>query len=498
MNAVFQSHCFALYGIYDYLCKKNVSRKQKKTVVYEKVRITDVAAEGKSLARIGDKVVFTTHVVPGDVVDLQVIRSRKRYEEARVVQFHQYSEERAVPFCSHFGLCGGCTWQNLPYALQLKYKRKQVVEQLERIGKLEMPEVLPALGSHHTIFYRNKLEYTFSNNRWLTGEEISSQISPEDRNVLGYHVPGRFDKVFRVEKCWLQQEPSDTIRNFLFKYAASHDYPFFDLREQKGFLRTLIIRTSTTGEVMVVLTFFSDDRIRREAVLGALKEQFPEITSIQYAINNKGNDTLLDQEIVLFYGSQYITEVMEGLRFSIGPKSFYQTNSLQSVELYRKVKEFATLSGDETLYDLYTGTGTIANYLAGSCKKVIGIEYVPEAIEDAAINSEINRITNTRFFAGDIRKIMTREFISLHGSPDVIITDPPRSGMHEEVVQSITDAAPLRIVYVSCNPATQARDLALMKQLYTVEKVQPVDMFPHTHHVENIVLLTRKRQGDFG
>jgi len=472
--------------------KKNVSRKQKKTVIYEKVLITDVAAEGKSLARIGDKVVFTTYAVPGDIVDLQVIRSRKRYEEARVVQYHQYSAERAAPFCSHFGLCGGCTWQNLPYTLQLEYKQKQVEEQLQRIGKLEMPEVLPILGSYQTTFYRNKLEYTFSNNRWLTGEEISGKISPDDRNALGYHVPGRFDKVFRVEKCWLQQEPSDSIRNFLFKLAVSHGYPFFDLKEQRGFLRTLIIRTSTAGEVMVVLSFFSDDRIRREAVLGALKEQFPEITSIQYAINNKGNDTLLDQEIVLFYGSQYITEVMEGLHFRIGPKSFYQTNSLQSVELYRKVKEFAALSGDETVYDLYTGTGTIASYLAGSCKKVIGIEYVPEAIEDAVLNSEINRITNTRFIAGDIRKIMTKEFISLYGSPDVIITDPPRSGMHEEVVQTIVDAAPLRIVYVSCNPATQARDLAFMKQFYRVEKVQPVDMFPHTHHVENIVLLIRQ------
>lgn len=469
-----------------------MSRKQKKPLLYEKAIITDVAAEGKSLARIGDKVVFTTHAVPGDIVDLQVIRSRKRYEEARVVKFHHYSTERATPFCSHFGLCGGCTWQNLPYNLQLQYKQKQVEEQLQRIGKLEIPEVLSILGSPYTTFYRNKLEFTFSNNRWLTSEEISKQISPEDKNVLGYHVPGRFDKVFQVEKCWLQPEPSDRIRNFLFKYAVSHEYPFFDLREQEGLLRTLVIRTTSAGEVMVVVSFFSDDRIRREAVLGALMEEFPEITSLQYAINHKGNDTLLDQEIILYYGSQYITEVMEGLRFRIGPKSFYQTNSHQCVELYRKVKEFASLTGEENVFDLYTGTGTIANYLAGSCKSVIGIEYVPEAIEDAVINSEINRITNTRFIAGDIRKIMTKEFISMHGSPDVVITDPPRSGMHEDVVQSTLEAAPLRIVYVSCNPATQARDLALMKQFYSVEKVQPVDMFPHTHHVENIVLLMRK------
>lgn len=453
--------------------------------------ITGIGAEGKSLARVGDKVVFTTYAVPGDVVDLQVTKKRKKYEEALVVRYKSYSENRAVAFCEHFGICGGCKWQNLPYSGQLHFKQKQVEDQLTRIGKLELPCLLPILGSPETVGYRNKLEFSFSNNRWKTLEEMTLSVPPE-ANGLGFHIPGMFDKIFHVNKCWLQPEPSNEIRNFLFKYALEHKLPFFDIRKQDGFLRTLTIRTSTNGEVMVIISFFREEKTLRETLLEELRERFPGITSLLYAINPKGNDTLTDREIFVWKGTSYITEEMEGLIFRIGPKSFFQTNSRQAFKLYAKVREFAALTGDETVYDLYTGTGTIAIFLARFCRKVIGIEYVSEAVEDARLNLETNRITNAEFYAGDIRQILNPQFFAEKGSPEVIVTDPPRSGMHEDVVKSILDANPARIVYVSCNPATQARDISLLSHAYRIEKVQPVDMFPHTHHVENIVLLLKK------
>jgi 23S rRNA (uracil1939-C5)-methyltransferase len=471
--------------------RKKVSRNRNKPF-YEQVTIIDIGAEGKSLAKVGEKVVFTTHAIPGDVVDLQVTVKKKRFEEARIVKYHHYSKDREKPFCLHFELCGGCKWQFLPYHLQLFYKQKQVEDQLKRIGKLEIPEIDPILGSAKTTFYRNKLEFTFSNNRWLTKEELE-QPGGLNKNGLGFHIPGMFDKVFQVEKCWLQPDPSNQIRNFIFDYAIRQKLSFFDLRAQTGFLRTLIVRTSSTGEVMVILTFYFEDKETREALLEGLLAAFPQISSLMYAINRKGNDTITDQEVLLFGGKDYIQEKMDGLWFKVGPKSFYQTNSEQASELYRLVKEFAGLTGKETVYDLYTGTGTIANYLARSCKKVVGIEYVPEAIDDARINSEINRITNTVFVAGDIKNVMDFQFRQIHGNPDVVITDPPRSGMHESVVKAILESDPAKIVYVSCNPATQARDLALMNASYAVVKVRPVDMFPHTHHVENVVLLRKKQ-----
>lgn len=459
----------------------------------QNLTISDIGAEGKSIARSNDMVVFTDFGIPGDIVDLQVTKKKKRYLEARIVKYHQLSALRTEPFCSHFGLCGGCKWQNLRYADQLHYKRKQVEDQLRRIGKTDLPEVAMILGSGKTTGYRNKLEFTFSSNRWLTAEELHSGEPVENRNALGFHIPGLFDKVFSVDHCWLQPEPSNRIRNFISGYAQQNGIPFFDIRKQEGLLRTLIIRTSTTGEVMVLLTFFREDRAMRENLLQAIKENFPEITSLMYVINPKGNDTIHDQEVILFSGKDHIWEEMENLRFKIGPKSFYQTNSEQAFQLYTTAREFAGLKGHETVYDLYTGTGTIANFIAGHCKKVIGIEYVPEAIEDAKYNSFINGIRNTSFFSGDMKNIISPNFFQEHGWPEVIVTDPPRAGMHEEVVKTIMAAAPEKIVYVSCNPATQARDILLMSDRYKVEKIQPVDMFPHTYHVENVVLLVKKQ-----
>lgn len=460
---------------------------------YEDVTITGIGSEGKSLARVGDKVIFTTHAVPGDIVDLQVTKKKKRYEEAYVVRIKHYSDQRAVPFCSHFGICGGCKWQNLPYQSQLIFKQKQVEDQLTRIGRLDIPEVLPIIGSADEIFYRNKLEFSFSNKRWVPWEEMKNGDPATPSCALGFHVPGLFDKVFSVTKCWLQPEPSNEIRNFLFRYATENQLDFFDIKDQTGFLRTLIIRTAGNGEVMVILNLFREETNNRKAMLEALSEAFPGITSLMYTINPKGNDTITDQHIEVYHGSAFITEEMGGLRFRIGPKSFYQTNSKQAFSLYAKVREFADLTGHEVVYDLYTGTGTIACFIARDCRKVIGIEYIAEAIEDAKVNSGINGIGNTRFFAGDIKDLLNRAFIEENGKPDVIITDPPRSGMHEDVVKSIVDALPQKIIYVSCNPATQARDISLMGPQYTISKIQPVDMFPHTHHVENIVLLVRKQ-----
>ncbi len=463
-----------------------------KKPLLENVEIKKIAAEGKSIAYIDEKILFVPNTVPGDIVDVQVTRKRKSFLEGFVVKTHKLSELRVEPFCPHFGICGGCKWQNLPYEMQLKFKQQEVIDNLERIGKVELQNISPILGSAQTTLYRNKLEFTFSSKRFLTREEIGQDTDIERTPALGFHVPGLFDKVVDIDTCYLQGGFSNEIRNFIKRYALEHGLKFFDIRNQEGFLRTLIIRTSSTGEIMVVLAFFHEDRENREALLDALRQQFPQISSLMYVINEKANDTLTDQEIIRYAGKDHIFAEMEGLKFKIGPKSFYQTNSEQAYNLYSRTRELAGLTGKETVYDLYTGTGTIANFVAGKAAKVIGIEYVPEAIEDAKINSELNSITNTVFYAGDMKDVLNDDFIAAHGHPDVIITDPPRAGMHPDVVATILKAAPDRIVYVSCNSATQARDLHLMDAQYKVMAVQSVDMFPHTHHVENIVLLHKR------
>jgi len=468
-----------------------MGRKKKEKPFLENIRITDVGAEGKAIARVDDMVVFTTHAVPGDLVDIQVTSKRKKYMEGRVTNIREYSPERQEAFCAHFGICGGCKWQILPYERQLFYKQKQVVDQLSRIGHIELPAIRPILGSKKSVWYRNKLEFSFSNRRWLTDEEAKSGAVFDDMNALGFHVPALFDKIIDIRKCWLQGDPSNEIRNFIRTYALQNELEFFDARNIAGFLRNLIIRTSTTGELMVIISFFREDKTEREQLLDAVAAEFPQITSLMYVINQKRNDTLSDQEILVYKGNDHIFEEMEGLRFKIGPKSFYQTNSEQAYELYKVVREFAALTGKETVYDLYTGTGTIANFVASQSGKVVGIEYVPEAIEDAKVNSAINNIANTCFFAGDTKDILNGNFIAENGAPDVIITDPPRAGMHEGVVRTILNAGARRIVYVSCNPATQARDLKMLSEKYKVTDLQPVDMFPHTHHVENVVLLEK-------
>lgn len=470
-----------------------MAKNKKQLPLLEKVTITDVAAEGKAIARVNDKVIFVPFVAPGDIVDIQITRKKSSFAEGRPVRFHAYSTERATPFCEHFGVCGGCKWQHLPYKEQLKYKHKQVIDNLTRIGKIELEEVFPILGSERTTFYRNKLEYTFSNKKWLTEEEIKSDATFDCMDGVGFHIPGMFDKVLDVNKCWLQDDISNRIRLCIKDYCLTHEgYPFYDLRNQAGFLRTLMIRTASTGDLMVVVVFYHEDEERREALLSHVAEQFPEITSLLYVINEKCNDTITDQEICLFRGKDHIIEEMEGLQFKVGAKSFYQTNSEQAYNLYKITREFAGLTGNEMVYDLYTGTGTIANFVSRQAKSVIGIEYVPEAIEDAKVNSALNKIDNTLFYAGDMKDLLTADFINQHGRPDVIITDPPRAGMHDDVIKTMLFAEPTRIVYVSCNPATQARDLSLLDVKYAVKKVQPVDMFPHTHHVENVVLLELK------
>ncbi len=466
--------------------------RNKKKPLYEGVTIEDIGAEGKALARVGDMVVFTKYAIPGDVVDLQVTKKRKKYQEAFVKTYLEYSKDRVEPFCEHFGVCGGCKWQLLSYDKQLFYKHNQVENQLKRIGKIELPAINPILGSAKSTFYRNKMEYTFSNKRWLSYDEIEKDKEILDSNALGFHIPGLFDKIVTINKCWLQPEPSNKIRNFIYKYALDNKLDFFDIREQVGFLRTLIIRTSSTGELMVILSFFKEMETERIKMLEAVKTEFPEITALLYVINTKGNDTITDQEIKVFSGKEYILEEMEGLKFKIGPKSFYQTNSEQAYNLYKVARDFAELKGDETVYDLYTGTGTIANFVAKNAKKVVGIEYVPEAIEDAKQNSKLNEIENTSFYAGDMKAVLNTGFIQKNGQPDVVITDPPRAGMHADVIQTLLNIASDKIVYVSCNPATQARDLSLLSEMYRVEKVQPVDMFPQTHHVENVVLLKKR------
>ncbi len=468
-----------------------MSRGNKPLPFYEKVEIIDIGSEGKAIAKVDGIVVFTTHVIPGDIVDLQVIKKREKYQEAKVVKIQTNSPDRIPAFCEHFEVCGGCKWQYLPYDKQLFYKQKQVYDQLKRIGKVTLPEFIPIKGSANSTFYRNKLEFTFSNRRWLTTDEVRTGDQFDDMNVLGFHVQGMFDKVLNVNKCWLQPDPSNAIRNSVKDYAIDNNLEFYDLRNKAGFLRNLIIRSTSTGELMVIVNFFSEDVEKREALLNFVADKFSEITSLLYVINEKGNDTITDQNIHIFKGRDHIIEEMEGLKFIIGPKSFYQTNSLQAYELYKIARDFAALSGKEVVYDLYTGTGTIACFVASKASKVIGIEYVPEAILDANINATNNGIANTSFFAGDMKDILTKDFIAENGHPNVIITDPPRAGMHEDVISAILFAAPEKIVYVSCNPATQARDIGLMSHNYQVTKVQPVDMFPHTHHVENVVLLER-------
>lgn len=473
-----------------------MARKKKELPLLEKVTITDVAAEGKAVAKVNELVIFVPYVVPGDVVDLQVKRKKNHYAEAVAVKFHEKSPLRTEPFCSHFGVCGGCKWQCLSYEEQLKYKQKQVFDNLTRIGKVELPEFRPILGSEKTRFYRNKLEFTFSNKRWLTEEEVKQDVKYDQMNAVGFHIPGAFDKVLAIDKCWLQDDISNQIRNAVRDYAYAHDFPFFDLRTQEGLLRNIMIRTSSTGELMVVLQCkVTDDEGRRkmEEILQFIADSFPQITSLMYVINNKCNDTIGDLDVEVFKGNDHIFEEMEGLRFKVGPKSFYQTNSEQAYNLYKVAREFAGLTGNELVYDLYTGTGTIANFVARQARKVVGIEYVPEAIEDAKVNSVLNGIDNTLFYAGDMKDILTNDFIAEHGRPDVIITDPPRAGMHNDVIDVILAAEPKRIVYVSCNPATQARDLQLLDGKYKVTAVQPVDMFPHTHHVENVVQLERRQ-----
>ena len=451
-----------------------------------------MAAEGKAIAKVNYLVIFVPYVVPGDVVDLQIKRKKNKYAEAEAVNFHEYSSTRAVPFCQHYGICGGCKWQVLPYAEQIKYKQKQVEDNLRRIGKIELPEISPILGSAKTEFYRNKLEFTFSDKRWLTYEEVKQEVKYDQMNAVGFHIPGAFDKVLAIEKCWLQNDISNRIRNAVRDYAYEHNYSFINLRSQEGMLRNMIIRTSSTGELMVIIIckIVEDSEMTLfKQLLQYVADTFPEITSLLYIINNKCNDTINDLDVYVFKGNDHIFEEMEGLRFKVGPKSFYQTNSEQAYNLYKIARDFAGLTGNELVYDLYTGTGTIANFVSRQARQVIGIEYVPEAIEDAKVNAEINGIDNTLFFAGDMKDMLTQEFINEYGRPDVIITDPPRAGMHQDVVDVILFAEPKRIVYVSCNPATQARDLQLLDVKYKVKAVQPVDMFPHTHHVENVVLL---------
>jgi len=463
-----------------------------KKPLLENVEITAIASEGKALGRVDDKVVFVPMLVPGDVVDIQVTRKRKSYMEGYVVKQHKFSAMRQDAKCSHFGVCGGCKWQHLPYEKQLEFKQQQVSDNFTRIGKFEFPPVSPIMGSPEQYYYRNKLEFTFSNKRWLKKEEIGSEIDIKQRNALGFHIPGLFDKILDIDECFLQSDISNRIRNSIKAYALNNNISFHDIRDHKGLLRTLIIRTSTKGELMVVLNLYQEDLDAREGLLNYIKDSFPEITSLMYVINHKPHDSIGELQVKLFSGKDHMIEEMEGLKFKVGPKSFYQTNSKQAYELYKVARDFADLKGDEIVYDLYTGTGTIANFVAGSAKKVIGLEYVPEAIEDAVVNSELNGIKNTSFFAGDIKDILNKEFLNKHGKPDVIITDPPRPGMHEAVIRTILMTAPEKIVYISCNPATQARDITLLAEAYSVEAVQPVDMFPQTHHVENVTLLRRK------
>jgi 23S rRNA (uracil1939-C5)-methyltransferase len=470
-----------------------MGRKKTDKIVFENIKVLDAGAKGVSVAKAPDgKVIFIPNVVPGDVVDIQTFKKRKAYYEGKAVAFHEFSEDRVEPVCQHFGACGGCKWQNMAYEKQLFYKNNEVFNHLKRIGKIELPEFEPILGSEKQFFYRNKMEFSFSNARWLTEKEIESDEDLGNRNALGFHIPKMWDKILDITQCHLQEDPSNAIRNSVRDYANEHGLAFFNPRNHEGFLRTLMIRTASTGEIMVLIQFFEENKEQREALLNFLLEKFPNIKSLQYVINSKPNDTIYDQNVILYKGRDYILEEMEGLKFSINAKSFYQTNSDQAYELYKITRDFAGLTGNELVYDLYTGTGTIAQFVSKKAGKVIGVEAVPEAIADAKENAKRNEITNCEFFVGDMKVVFNEAFIAQHGKPDVIITDPPRDGMHKDVIEQILKIAPKRIVYVSCNSATQARDLALMDEFYKVTKVRPVDMFPQTHHVENVVLLEKR------
>lgn len=466
-----------------------MSRKKKELPVIESLEILSVGAEGKAVARHDDLVVFVPYAAPGDVADVKIDRKKHSYAEGHIERMVKPSPLRVEPFCEHFGVCGGCRWQHLPYQEQLKAKQQQVEDALHRIAKVEMPEITPILGSEQTVAYRNKMEYTFSNKKWLTWEQMRSGEEFADRDAAGFHIPGAFDKVLDINRCHLQDDLGNRLRLHVKQYAREHGLSFFDLRAQTGLLRTMMIRIVSTGEVMVVLSFGEDNPGQIKGVLDDLRTSFPEITSLMYVVNTKANDTIADLDIQLHSGRAYIEEEMEGLRFRIGPKSFYQTNSHQAYNLYKVAREYAGLTGEELVYDLYTGTGTIANFVARQARKVIGIEYVEDAIRDAKLNAEVNRLANTDFYAGDMKDVLTDEFVAAHGHPDVMIVDPPRAGMHADVVKVILNAEPSRIVYVSCNPATQARDIALLDAKYRVTAIRPVDMFPHTHHVENVVRL---------
>ncbi|GAA0724212.1 23S rRNA (uracil(1939)-C(5))-methyltransferase RlmD [Aquimarina litoralis] len=469
-----------------------MARKNRKKV-FENIEVIDAGAKGKSIAKAPDgKIIFLNNAVPGDIVDIQTIKKRKAYYEGSATVFHKKSEKRVTPACKHFGTCGGCKWQFMAYEHQLAYKEQEVVNNLTRLGKIQLPEVTPILGSEDQFFYRNKMEFSFSDSRWLTLEEIQSDTEIENRNALGFHIPGMWDKILDIDKCHLQEDPSNAIRNKIKNFATQNDLTFYNARNQKGFLRTLMMRIVSTGEIMVLIQFFYEDIEKRTLLLDYIISEFPEITSLQYVINTKGNDTIYDQEVICYHGKDHIEEEMEGLRFKINAKSFYQTNSKQAYELYKITRDFAGLSGEELVYDLYTGTGTIAQFVAKKAKKVVGVEAVPEAIEDAKANAKHNGIDNVEFYVGDMKKVFTAQFIAAHGQPEVVITDPPRDGMHKDVLGQLLNISPNKIVYVSCNSATQARDLSLLDSMYKVTKIQPVDMFPQTHHVENVVLLEKR------
>ncbi len=470
-----------------------MARRKNKRQIFTNLEVIDAGAKGKTIAKAPDgRVIFLPNAVPGDIVDVQTFKKRKSFYEGKATVFHKLSDKRTKPECSHFGTCGGCKWQHMAYEHQLYYKQKEVTNNLTRLGHIDLPEVTPILGSAEQYFYRNKMEFSFSDSRWLTTEEVESEDDLGDRNALGFHIPGMWSKILDINKCHLQADPSNAIRNAVKEFAVKNELEFFNTRNQTGLLRTLMIRTTSIGEIMVLVQFFKEDKTKRELLLDFLSEKFPEITSLQYVVNEKANDTIYDQDVICYKGRDHIFEEMEGLRFKINAKSFYQTNSAQAYELYKITRDFAGLTGNELVYDLYTGTGTIAQFVAKEVKKVVGIESVPDAIIAAKENAQLNDIDNVAFYVGDMKNVFNQEFINTHGKPDVIITDPPRDGMHKDVVNQILNISPQKIVYVSCNSATQARDLALMNDMYKVVKTQAVDMFPQTHHVENVVLLERR------
>lgn len=470
-----------------------MGRRRTNKVVFEDLKVIDTATKGKTIAHAPDgRVVFINNAVPGDVVTVQTTKKRKSYYEGKAISFSAYSDKRVEPKCEYFGTCGGCKWQFMSYKDQLFYKQKEVDNNLKRIGKIEIQETLPILGAQEHYFYRNKMEFSFSDSKWLTQEQINSDSIIKNRNALGFHIPGMWDKILDINKCYLQQDPSNAIRNFIKKKAEDLNLSFYNARKQEGFLRTLMLRTSSTGDVMVLIQFFYEDKENRIKLMQAVSKQFPEITALLYVVNTKGNDTIYDQEVICFAGNDFIFEEMEGLRFKINAKSFYQTNSVQAYELYKITRSFADLSGNEIVYDLYTGTGTIAQFVAKNAKKVIGIESVPEAIDSAKENAILNKLENTEFYVGDMKTVFNDAFLAKHGQPDVVITDPPRDGMHQDVVKQLLKISASKIVYVSCNSATQARDLALLDKHYEIVKSQAVDMFPQTHHIENVVLLKKR------